>query len=112
MTRTAHDITGEAAEVLALPPLASLTADQARGAVCVWDATEQPLTGQAAVDLGERQDDGVHWFPRACPQHTGEQAYRALHDHAPACRPCIRDAGSCPVGIALRRLMKDGRRTT
>lgn len=101
--------TSEVLALLDLPPLAKLTDAQARGAVCVWDATEATLTGEAAIDLGERHDQRL-WFPRACHHHTAERAYQALMDHAPACEQCVDDAGSCETGVGLRRLMKDGRR--
>lgn len=108
MSSAVHDIPAEAFGLL-LPPADALTDAQARGAVCVWDAAEQPLPTGTAVDLGERQDDGVRWFPRACPTHTGQQAYRALMDHAPTCGQCTGDADNCPTGVGLRRLLRDGR---
>ncbi|MFE4665653.1 hypothetical protein ACFRI7_07010 [Streptomyces sp. NPDC056716] len=109
MSSAVHDIPAEAFGLL-LPPVDALTDAQTRGAVCVWDATETPLASESAVDLGERQDEGGgHWFPRACRTHTGRQAYRALLDHAPLCVQCTGDAASCPTGIGLRRLMRDGR---
>ncbi|WP_405612284.1 DUF6415 family natural product biosynthesis protein [Streptomyces sp. NBC_01508] len=77
MTGTLHDITGEAVALHALPPLDTLTDDQARGAVCVWDAAEPPLTAETAVDLGERPSaEGGHWFPHGCRPHA------AQHTHA------------------------------
>ncbi|MFE2040845.1 hypothetical protein ACFXAZ_07905 [Streptomyces sp. NPDC059477] len=85
MSSAVHDIPAEAFGLL-LPPADALTDAQVRGAVCVWDASEQPLPTGIAVDLGERQGDGVRWFPRACRTHTGQQAYRALLDHAPPVR--------------------------
>ncbi|MFE2044296.1 hypothetical protein ACFXAZ_25905 [Streptomyces sp. NPDC059477] len=109
MIRTVQDIPSEALDLLALPLPGSLTYDQARGAVCVWGPAEAALTGETAVDLGEQQADGRRLFLRACHRHTGAHAYRALQDHAPLCMPCIRDASSCPTGIALRRLMRDAR---
>ncbi|MFJ6660173.1 hypothetical protein ACIQNG_28045 [Streptomyces sp. NPDC091377] len=92
---------------IGVPPLDALTADQARGAVCVWDAGEEPLTAESAVDLGERVT-GVHWFPRACRAHAGRRAYQALLDHAPRCEQCVDDAGSCGTGLALYRLIREG----
>ncbi|MFE2043988.1 hypothetical protein ACFXAZ_24280 [Streptomyces sp. NPDC059477] len=102
----------EVTALLALPPWDAFTDAQARGAVCVWDATERPLTAESAVDLGERRNDGVRWFPRACHHHAGRQAYRALLDHAPGCGQCTAHAGGCGTGIGLRRLMRDGRHLT
>ncbi|MEU9335798.1 hypothetical protein AB0D49_21875 [Streptomyces sp. NPDC048290] len=109
MSTLAKDIPPEVLDLLALPLLEALTSDQARGAVCIWGATEKPLTAETAVDLGEQHDEGRHWFPRACRRHTGAHAYRALQDHAPLCQPCIRDAGSCTTGVALRYLMRGWR---
>ncbi|MET8828494.1 hypothetical protein ABZX40_22670 [Streptomyces sp. NPDC004610] len=99
----------DAVELLPLPPIDTLTADQIRGAVCLWDPTEDPLTPDTAVDLHARQAR-IRWFPRACSRHTGRQAYRLLLDHAPRCDRCIRDAGICGTGIARRRLIREGRR--
>ncbi|MFE4780984.1 hypothetical protein ACFRI7_13850 [Streptomyces sp. NPDC056716] len=109
MSALIHEIPPSVCELLDLSPLETFTDAQARGAVCVWDATETPLASESAVDLGERQDDGVRWVPCACRTHTGRQAYRALLDHAPLCVQCVDDAASCPTGIGLRRLMRDGR---
>ncbi|MEV7284778.1 hypothetical protein AB0O01_09510 [Streptomyces sp. NPDC093252] len=100
----------EALSLLDLPPLDALTADQRRGAVCVWDAEEAPLTAETVVDLGEREDGAARWFPRACRPHMGEQAYRALMGHAGLCEQCTDDAGGCEVGSGLRRLRREGRR--
>ncbi|MET8917940.1 hypothetical protein ABZX40_26630 [Streptomyces sp. NPDC004610] len=111
MTSTVHDIPAEALGLLVLPPLDALTPDQQRGAVCVWDAAEARLSAETAIDLGERQSDGSgHWFLRACRQHTGLLAWRALMDHAPMCEQCVDDAGNCDIGAALRRLRREGRR--
>ncbi|MFJ4682072.1 DUF6415 family natural product biosynthesis protein [Streptomyces sp. NPDC088789] len=95
-----------ASDVLALLPLPAqdeLTADQARGAVCVWDPTEPLLTAVTAVDLGERLEE-VHLFPRACRRHTGDHAHRALLDHVPACEECTESRTICDVGRVLYRL--------
>lgn len=54
---------------LPLPDPATLSADQLRGAVCVWCLA--PLSNTAAQDLGPRTLDAhgtqVRWFPRGCP---------------------------------------------
>ncbi|MFJ4687038.1 DUF6415 family natural product biosynthesis protein [Streptomyces sp. NPDC088789] len=92
------------ADLLGLPPLDTLTDDQARGATCVWDASEtRPLTAESAVDLGERVT-GVHWFPRACREHAGDRAHRVLLDHVPACEECTERRAVCDIGRALYRL--------
>ncbi|MFJ6657799.1 DUF6415 family natural product biosynthesis protein [Streptomyces sp. NPDC091377] len=98
-----RNISPAAVELLALPALDALTADQARGAVCVWDGDEEPLAGDCAVDLGERVT-GVHWFPRACRTHTGDRAHRALLDHVPVCEECTERKAMCDIGRALYRL--------
>ncbi|MGI5139427.1 hypothetical protein [Streptomyces sp. CA-106110] len=92
--------------------MGDLTESQQRGAACVWCA--QTLTAETAVDLGERRikvlDNYVTAFPRGCRPCTATAAYRALMDHAPDCEQCVDDAGSCETGMALRRLMREGRR--
>ncbi|MEU1597274.1 hypothetical protein ABZ468_31590 [Streptomyces sp. NPDC005708] len=85
---------------------------QQRGAACVWCA--QTLTAETALDLGERRikvlDGDITAFPRGCRPCTADAAYRALMDHAPRCEQCVDDAGRCDTGVALRRLMREGRR--
>ncbi|MFJ4686004.1 DUF6415 family natural product biosynthesis protein [Streptomyces sp. NPDC088789] len=103
MSAPIHEIPPAVVELLPLPSLATLTSDQARGAVCVWDGDEEPLAGDCAVDLGERVT-GVHWFPRACRTHTGDRAHRALLDHVPACEECTERKAMCDIGRALYRL--------
>ncbi|MEU9338542.1 hypothetical protein AB0D49_36235 [Streptomyces sp. NPDC048290] len=76
MSTPTPTIPREVLDLLPLPPLNTLTDAQERGSVCVWDPTEDPLTAETAIDLGERWADGSHWFPRACRTHT-ETALRA-----------------------------------
>jgi hypothetical protein len=114
--RTTAQSTGEALALLPLPDLDGLTDEQARGAVCVWDATEPPLTGDVAVDLGEHMSplegtiSPMRWFPRACHRHVHDAAYAALMDHAPRCEQCVDEAAGCDMAVALRRLMREHRR--
>ncbi|MGW2936926.1 hypothetical protein ACWDA7_34910 [Streptomyces sp. NPDC001156] len=95
-----------------LPGVGDLGEQQQRGAACVWCGTS--LTAETAVDLGERRirvlDSHVTVFPRGCGPCTAEAALRSLHDHAPGCDLCVAEAGSCDVGVALRRLMREARR--
>ncbi|MEU5374451.1 hypothetical protein [Streptomyces sp. NPDC005968] len=97
---------------LPLPGVGDLSKEQQRGAACVWCKTH--LTAESAVDLGERRirvlDSYITAFPRGCHPCTGDAALRALHGHAPRCLRCIEDAGSCDIGVALRRLMREARR--
>ncbi|MBB4791560.1 hypothetical protein BJY54_002172 [Streptomyces nodosus] len=95
---------------LALLPLPDrLTAEQARGAACVWCGS--PLTTEAAVPLGDRPSPaGVRQFPRACRPCTGPRAYSALLDHAPGCEECCASAPGCTIGHTLNRLIRQGRR--
>ncbi|MEU9643585.1 hypothetical protein [Streptomyces sp. NPDC048188] len=94
--------------VLALPPFPDLTADQARGAVCVWG--DEQLTADTAVDLGEQAGSEGHWWPRACRQHASERAHRGLFEHAPNCEQCVDAAERCETSRILYRLVRDGRR--
>lgn len=50
-----------------LPQPGTLTAEQVRGAACVWCATSV-RPGITDFDLGRRRrdDTGTAWFPRAC----------------------------------------------
>jgi hypothetical protein len=107
---TTTEITPQAIAELAVPDLATLTDAQVEGRVCVWDRHEEPLTGEAAVDLGERMAgvDGtmspMRWFPRGCRRHVSEHAYLALFDHTlERCKSC-RGSDTCLIGRALLRL--------
>ena len=107
---TAAETIPRAIAELVLPDLGTLTDAQVEGRVCVWDRHEEPLTGELAVDLGERmaEVDGttspMRWFPRGCRRHVGEHAYVALFDHTlERCESC-RVSDTCDVGRALLRL--------
>ncbi|MFD5491570.1 hypothetical protein ACFWH4_01180 [Streptomyces sp. NPDC127091] len=100
-------VTPTAVQALDLPQLASLTPDQARGAICVWGS--ERLTAEIAVDLGEQSGPEGHWFPRACRDCAAARAHRALFEHAPMCEQCVDDAGRCEISLALYRLVRQGR---
>lgn len=103
----------QALALLALPGIGELTERQVRGATCVWDATEEPLTDEAAVDLGPRRakrlDGHYDWHPRGCPRHVGQAALLALANHCMSgCPTCSRRdenrvaiPGVCDTGLAL-----------
>ncbi|MGI5138812.1 MULTISPECIES: hypothetical protein [unclassified Streptomyces] len=101
-----------AATLLRLPAGVRLSKRQEQGADCAWcGITLSPAT---VVDLGVRRvrflDDYRSIFPQGCRRHAGEAAYRALFDHAPDCEACIKDAGSCEIGVQLQRLIRECRR--
>ncbi|AJP02744.1 hypothetical protein TU94_15950 [Streptomyces cyaneogriseus subsp. noncyanogenus] len=98
----------EVLALLALPPLDTLSADRARGAVCLWCPVR--LTVETAVDLGEQSTDGCRWWPRACGPCVGRRAHRALYDHVALCEPCVDDVGQCATGLTLSRLVRKHRR--
>ncbi|MGW4272897.1 hypothetical protein ACWEGQ_11160 [Streptomyces seoulensis] len=115
-------LTADVLAVLILPELAAITTDQSRGADCVWCTTR--LTGDSAVDLGERMglpageeadlfepEKGLlRWYPRACPTCVTHRAHRGLFEHTPTCEQCVDEASLCPVGRVLYRLVREGRR--
>ena len=90
---------------LSLPDADGLSAEQQRGAVCVWD-NEHPLTVETAIDLGERQHDGRLWFPRADRRCINRQALAALHLHSQLCEQCTDDYRGCQEGYGLVRLVR------
>ncbi|MGW2720869.1 hypothetical protein [Streptomyces sp. NPDC001492] len=104
----------DALALLELPDPDGLTTEQVRGAVCIWNRNEPPLTAATAVDLGERRhkrlDGRYSTFPRACHRHTHEAAYKALIAHTASCEQCVDDSTQCPTGRALLRLMREHRR--
>ncbi|GAA5050600.1 hypothetical protein [Streptomyces similanensis] len=103
-------LTAAVLEVLRLPTRESVTDSQARGADCVWCA-RGPLNAETAVDLGEQHDEtGPGWFPRACRECAAKRAHEGLFAHTPACERCVGEAALCPVGRALYRLVREGRR--
>ncbi|GAA5048296.1 hypothetical protein [Streptomyces similanensis] len=109
-------------KVLGLPDLDTVSADQSRGATCVW--CQVRLVGATAVDLGERmglpageeadlfepEKELVRWYPRACPKCTADRAHKGLFAHTPACEQCVDGASLCPAGRILYRLVREGRR--
>jgi hypothetical protein len=94
---------------LPLPGVGGLTADQQRGATCVW--CTKHLTAETAVDLGERRirvlDGHVTAFPRGCRPHTVTAARRAITDHAQRCEQCVEDPDLCPTYGSLRNLIRE-----
>ncbi|MEH0417772.1 hypothetical protein [Streptomyces sp. B21-083] len=103
----------DALEILTLPDLGKLTDAQTRGADCVWSGVT--LTPATAVALGERVSPhagtGVpmRWSPRASRASMPSLAHHTLNCHAPSCERCRADAGSCDIGMALRRLAREYR---
>ncbi|MET9774028.1 hypothetical protein ABZ023_07110 [Streptomyces sp. NPDC006367] len=112
MTETIRQSPSAVLGVLGLPAVDVLTADQTRGAVCVW-CTER-LTAETAVDLGERSGPDGRWWPRACRPHLTTRALHALFEHAPGCADCREtpppgERSRCEVGRVLVQLTKDPR---
>jgi hypothetical protein len=96
------------AALLEVPEHNTLTDAQVRGADCAWCG--KPLTAETAVDLPERRirvlDTHFDTFPRGCRECTRRKAHEAIFEHCERCEDCTRDAGSCLIGIGLRRLMR------
>ncbi|MFF9758557.1 hypothetical protein ACF1G4_03150 [Streptomyces caelestis] len=95
---------------ITLPPLDGLTEAQVRGTTCVWDGIA--LTPESAVDLGPRKkrrlDGEYDWFPRGCKRCTADRAWAWFFDHAHKCPQCKTDP-NCPIAVAVRRIMREGR---
>ncbi|MFI2761438.1 hypothetical protein ACH5A3_21590 [Streptomyces echinatus] len=99
------------ASLLPLPDLDGLTAEQRRGAACVFDGRHSGLTTMTAIDLGEHRDsEGATLFLRACKACTQRHALAVLQDHSAHCEPCAIDHTQCPTGLGLVRLVRDTRR--
>ncbi|WP_330339436.1 hypothetical protein [Streptomyces sp. NBC_00557] len=101
-TRALVDIPAALLPLIQLPPLEVLPDARARGAECVWGG--EPLSTATAVDLGERKDDGVHWFPRACRPCTRRAVLAARNNHPGSCEQCAEDASRCETRHALHSL--------
>ncbi|MEU0332246.1 hypothetical protein [Streptomyces sp. NPDC006193] len=100
-----------AMDLLPLPPADGLTAEQRRGAACVWDGRHSALTATTAIDLGEHPaGDGTTLFLRACKSCTQRRAMDALQHHSATCEPCLIDHTQCQAGLELVRLVRDTRR--
>ncbi|MEV6833452.1 hypothetical protein AB0N17_02805 [Streptomyces sp. NPDC051133] len=97
---------------LELPGTARLTAEQLRGADCVWCGTE--LHGDTSVDLEQRYNSiaGVvgRWFPRGCRRCTLQTVLAAYKTHQGSCEQCVDDPTLCDTHRALRRLALELRR--
>lgn len=106
--------TREALALLPLPRMLHLlTAEQLRGAECVWCC--ETLGAAAAFDFGTRTAaiGGVvdsQWFPRACRACVGRQARKAYSEHPRMCEQCVDDPTLCDEQHALRRLAMEVRR--
>ncbi|MEU8538357.1 hypothetical protein [Streptomyces parvulus] len=94
--------------LLGLPQFGDLTADQVRGAVCVWGS--EGLTAERAVDLGEQDGPDGRWWPRGCPACTASRAHRGLFEHAPSCEQCVDSGERCEINRVLYRLVRAGHR--
>ncbi|WP_327662667.1 MULTISPECIES: hypothetical protein [unclassified Streptomyces] len=91
-----------------VPQLSGLPEPQACGRCCVWCGAA--LGSGRSVDLGERNEDGRHWFPRGCPRCTAQEVYRQLMDHTSSCEQCVDDGALCAASADLRRALREGRR--
>jgi hypothetical protein len=107
-TRALVDIPADLLPLIPLPPLEVLPDARARGAECVWCGG--PLSTATAIDLGERDSDGAHWFPRACRSCTRRAVMAARNDHPGRCEQCTDDAGICETRRALHALALELRR--
>lgn len=95
--------------LLPLPDPATLSEPRLRGGECVWGCGTQ-LTGDTAVDLGERisraHGTKAHWFPRACRRCAADAAYAELKAHTRTCEQCVDDVSRCETGMSLNRVMR------
>jgi hypothetical protein len=102
---SAEPSTVDALALLPLPDMLHLlTAEQLRGADCVW--CYETVDTATASDLGEQIGtiDNVptsHWYPRACPDCVRQQARKALEGHAGQCERCVDDPAQCGEREAL-----------
>ncbi|MEU2931050.1 hypothetical protein ABZ636_39580 [Streptomyces sp. NPDC007251] len=107
-TRPLIDIPTDLAPLILLPPLDDLPDARARGAECVWCGGT--LNTATAIDLGERDTDGKHWFPRACRPCTRRTVLAARNGHPGRCEQCTDDATLCETRRALHTLTLELRR--
>ena len=103
MPITAHT---EAARLLPLPDLASLSEHQRRGIICVYDGA---ALGLNAIDLGARPHNGVTAFPRACILCIPRVTETALADHRAHCEACVEADVPCDTREALKALVRQHR---
>ena len=107
-TRALPEIPAELLPLILLPPPDLLPDARARGAECVWGGGQ--LSTATAVDLGERETDGIHCFPRACRPCTRRAVLAARDAHPGRCEQCVDDAGLCETHQALHVLALELRR--
>ncbi|MEU8589745.1 hypothetical protein AB0C59_22535 [Streptomyces sp. NPDC048664] len=103
----------EVLRLLRLPGIASgLSADQIRGADCVWCATK--LSAESAVDFGLCSGAlaGVvsAWFPRACEECVCRVLRDTYDRHPQSCASCASDPNLCDARRALRRAIPEEHR--
>ncbi|MFI5685925.1 hypothetical protein [Streptomyces sp. NPDC051636] len=107
-TRGLVDIPADLLPLILVPPLEILPDARARGAECVWSG--EPLSTATAIDLGERETDGVHWFPRACRPCTRHAVLAARNSHPGQCEQCVDNTNLCETRRALHALALELRR--
>ncbi|MEV5879737.1 hypothetical protein AB0L75_37100 [Streptomyces sp. NPDC052101] len=108
-SRALVDVPAELLPLIPVPPLNVLPDARARGAECVWGG--EPLSTATAIDLGERETDGVHRFPRACRSCTLRAVLAARRSHHPGqCEQCVDDTALCETRRALHTLALELRR--
>lgn len=104
------EVPADVLAVLLLPSPEDATEDQLRGAGCIWCETG-PLNAETAIDFGEQKTlAGGSWFPRACLRCAAAWAHQGLFEHAPLCEQCTDEVSRCEIGLALYRLIRQGRR--
>ncbi|MEV5989536.1 hypothetical protein AB0L85_32090 [Streptomyces sp. NPDC052051] len=113
MSSISHEIPPQALEILALPDLATglLTAEQVRGATCVWCGAS--LNAETAIDFGSRSGTlaGVValWYPRGCAGCIRKAALTEYNQHPRTCEQCVDAPALCDTRRTLRRLALEGR---
>lgn len=95
------------AALVSLPALAGLSKAQVCGRCCVWCGVV--LASGHSLDLGERDLDGRHLFPRGCSACALDVVYRQLLDHSGRCEQCADNGALCTETVELRRVWKAAR---
>jgi hypothetical protein len=91
-------------ELLPMPKVHTLSAEQIDGTACVWCPKQ---LGDTGLRLGPRiRVDGARvqqWLPRSCRPCASREAGRVHHIHIRTCARCSHGE-YCPDSRALRKL--------